>query len=132
MNSSTSCRFSCKHAARDEAGLDVAPDGQPREEVGVLENQAAARARAGDRLGADEQLAGVGASSPAMSRSSVDLPQPLGPTSETSSPAPTDSETTSSAANSAPFGRDEALADVRGRGATSLRRRRWGAVAATI
>jgi hypothetical protein len=39
----------------------------------------------------------VTVSSPAIIRRSVDLPQPEGPTSTTNSPAPTDSETSSTA-----------------------------------
>ena len=39
-----------------------------------------------------------GASSPAIRRNNVDFPQPLGPTSEMSSPASTESETLSRAA----------------------------------
>ena len=76
-----------QHAARDQARLDVAADGEPGEQVGVLEDQAALGARAGDRLGRRPRARRQsGASSPAIRRSSVDLPQPLGPTSDTSSP----------------------------------------------
>jgi hypothetical protein len=39
----------------------------------------------------------LGASSPAATLSSVLLPQPVGPTTETNSPAPTESETSRTA-----------------------------------
>ena len=52
--------FLVKHAARDQAGLDVAPHGEPRKKIRVLENQSALGAGRGDRLGADPELAGVG------------------------------------------------------------------------
>jgi hypothetical protein len=41
-----------------------------------------------------------GVSSPAMTRSSVDLPDPLGPSSAISDPLGTETETSSSATNS--------------------------------
>src|SRR6476619_2653342 len=44
--------------AGDEAGLHVAADGEPGEEIGILENQAAIRMGSSDRLVAHEQLAG--------------------------------------------------------------------------
>ena len=87
-----------QHAARDEAGLDVAAHGEPREKIRILEDEAALGARAGDRLRCRPSSSPEsGESRPAMRRSSVDLPQPLGPTRETSSPAATESETLSSA-----------------------------------
>ncbi len=46
-----------KYAARDQAGLDIASDRKPRKEIGVLKNQSALRARAGDRFGADGEFA---------------------------------------------------------------------------
>src|SRR2546430_5734781 len=35
-----------EHTARDEAGLDIAPDGQPWKQVRILKNEAAFRTRA--------------------------------------------------------------------------------------
>ena len=93
--------FFVKHAARDQTGLDVAPDGQPREKIRVLKDQAALGVGTGDRLRLPTQSSPEsGESRPAMRRRSVDLPQPLGPTMETNSPAATDSETLSSASAS--------------------------------
>ena len=37
-----------QHAARDQAGLDVAPHGQPRKKIRILKNQTALGARAGE------------------------------------------------------------------------------------
>ena len=51
--------FLVQHSARDEAGLDVAADGQPREKVRVLKNEAALRARAGDPFRPIQQFAGL-------------------------------------------------------------------------
>ena len=48
-----------EHAAGDEAGLDIAAHGEPREKIRVLENEAALGARRGDGFGADPQLPGV-------------------------------------------------------------------------
>jgi hypothetical protein len=47
-----------EQATSDEAGFDIAADSEPREEIGILEDQAALGARAIDRLGVDEELAG--------------------------------------------------------------------------
>ena len=52
--------FLLEQAARDQAGLNVAGDGEPGEEVGILKNQTAFGAGAGDRIVADPKLAGVG------------------------------------------------------------------------
>ncbi len=49
-----------QHAARNETGLNIVPDREPREEVRVLEDETAFRAWACDRFGADQELAGVG------------------------------------------------------------------------
>ena len=46
-------------AARDEAGLDIAADGEPWEKIRILKDKAALRAGAVDWLGTDEKLAGV-------------------------------------------------------------------------
>ena len=50
-----------QHAARDEAGFDVSSDGEPREKIGILKDEPAFRARLGNRLGTDGDLAGRGA-----------------------------------------------------------------------
>ena len=47
-------------AAGDEAGGDVSADGEPGEEVGVLEDQAAIGGGGGDGVGAGADFAGVG------------------------------------------------------------------------
>jgi hypothetical protein len=46
-----------QNAARHEAGFDVAADGEPREKVGVLKDEAALRARIHDPLRANPKLA---------------------------------------------------------------------------
>src|SRR5690348_11513799 len=47
-----------QHAAGDQAALNISADRQPGEEIGVLKDQPALRAGAGDRLIAHEQFAG--------------------------------------------------------------------------
>ena len=99
------------HSAR-QAERNVRGERPPRQESRFLERDRAARVDAGDRLGADPHLAGRGLSSPAVIRSSVDLPQPLVPSIATTSPASTVSvrsrRTTCSAASADwAAGRDE-------------------------
>ena len=82
-----------------EAELDVGLRGAPGEQRVLLEDDAAVEARAGDRLAVEQDLARWPArSSPAIRSSSVDLPQPLGPTSTRNSPARTSKVTPSMAA----------------------------------
>jgi len=52
--------FFAEDAAGDEAGFDVGADGEPGEEVRILEDEAAFGAGAEDGFGADEEFAGVG------------------------------------------------------------------------
>jgi len=66
---------------------DVAEDLSPFEQQVALEDDADVGYRPGDRLAADADRARVGRSSPAIRRSSVLFPQPLGPTMLTASPA---------------------------------------------
>ena len=49
--------FFTEHTARDQAGLDVASDGEPREEIRVLKNQTTFCAGARNPLGADRDFA---------------------------------------------------------------------------
>ncbi len=42
-----------QYAARDQSGLNIAANGQPREKVRILKNEAALRAGLSDRLGTD-------------------------------------------------------------------------------
>ena len=58
------------------------------------------RRRPGGVLAGDQHPAGVGRSSPAITRSSVDLPPPLGPSRAVSEPSGTSSDTSSSATKS--------------------------------
>ena len=67
------------HPLELEPELDVAPHSEPREQRVALEI-GRARPRAGDRPPTLGDRAEVGRSSPAIRRSSVDLPQPDGPT----------------------------------------------------
>ena len=46
--------FLAQHAARDEAGLDVAPNRQPREQIRILKNETALRARPDNLFVADK------------------------------------------------------------------------------
>ena len=48
--------FLLEHAARDEAGLNVAPDRQPGKKVGVLKDQTAFGVGAADGFIADPKL----------------------------------------------------------------------------
>ena len=87
-----------------QAEGDVVAHGHVLERGVVLEDEAdaallrrhAGRVAAGDLDGARSS----GASSPAMTRSSVDLPEPLGPSSAVSEPSSTSSETSSRARKS--------------------------------
>ena len=83
---------------------DVVPHGHVLERGVVLEHEADAAL-----LGADRRrvltpliitLPASGTSSPAITRSSVDLPEPLGPSSAVRDPSGTESETSSSATKS--------------------------------
>ena len=49
--------FLVKHAAGDEAGLDVATNRQPGKQVGILKHQAPFGARAGNPLGTHPKFA---------------------------------------------------------------------------
>ena len=92
MNSSTSWRFSCRtpRATRPASMLRrTVSHGKrfgswntsPRSRLGPVISSSPTRSSPA-----------LGRSSPAISRSSVDFPQPLGPTSETISPAATESD----------------------------------------
>src|SRR5439155_19776183 len=52
--------FLLKHAARDEASLDVATNRQPGKQVGILKNQTPFGARAGNRFSTHLKLTRVG------------------------------------------------------------------------
>ena len=66
------------------------PHGAPGIERRVLEHHDARRVGPGDLRAVDQQaVPAVGGSRPATSRSSVDLPQPLGPSRATNSPGST-------------------------------------------
>src|SRR6266404_7982680 len=49
-----------QNAARDEPGLDVTANGEPRKEIRILKNQAAFRAWLSDRVRADQKFSRVG------------------------------------------------------------------------
>ena len=65
---------------------DVALDRAPRVDRAGLEHQPAVGSGAGDRSPSRRTLPAVGAASPATRDSSVDLPEPLAPTTHTNSP----------------------------------------------
>src|SRR5215467_16293473 len=66
----------------------VSKRGAPREQLGeVLKHHAAVGAVTADRFAADADFARGGARKPAMTLSSVDLPQPEGPTMHRNSEA---------------------------------------------
>jgi len=77
--------FFAQYAAGNETGLDIGADSEPRKEIWILKNETAFRTRLVDWVRANQKFA-------AMSRNRVDLPQPLGPMSETNSPGAIDSE----------------------------------------
>ena len=79
------------HAAQARAELDVAAHRQPRvQRRRVLEHDAPLGPGSGDRGAADrDRRRRSGVTKPASSCSSVVLPQPLGPTTDTNSPAAT-------------------------------------------
>ena len=83
-----------------ERELDVAHHGAPGQQAEILEHHAGVLARRRHRRSVDGDAALVGAMRPAVSRSSVVLPQPLGPSSVTSSPLRTVALTRSSATSS--------------------------------
>ena len=95
-----------------DLGLRALADAQPEGDVlahghvlegrVVLEDEADAaplRGQDGGVLAGDDDAPASGASRPAITRSSVDLPEPLGPSSAVSEPSCTSSETSSSARN---------------------------------
>ena len=49
-----------ENAPRDEAGLDVAANSQPRKKIWILEDEAALSVRADDWFRTNQQCAGVG------------------------------------------------------------------------
>ena len=84
-----------------ERQLDVAPGGAPRQQRVVLEDQGPVGAGAGDLLAVGDHLAADRASSPARARSSVDLPQPEGPSTTRISPGATSRSRCSTTGSSA-------------------------------
>jgi hypothetical protein len=48
--------FFAQHPARNEAGLDIPANGQPREKIWILKNKAAFRARPDNPFVADKQV----------------------------------------------------------------------------
>src|SRR5437870_12006366 len=52
--------FFSQNPARDQPGLNVATDGEPREEIRILKNQTAFRSWMGDRVRADQKFSRVG------------------------------------------------------------------------
>jgi hypothetical protein len=76
---------------------NVVEDIGPRQQGRALKHQADVGCRRGNELLAEQIRPLVGRMSPAISRSSVDLPQPDGPTTATSSASPIVSETSASA-----------------------------------
>ena len=80
-----SARSACGDAAQLERQLDVARDGEPREQRRLLEHQRGAAV-------ARRRVPAVGWSRPATRLSSVHLPQPEAPTRQTNSPAATSSD----------------------------------------
>ena len=48
--------FFAQHSTRSEAGLNIAANGQPREQIWILENEAALRVRSDNVFVADKQL----------------------------------------------------------------------------
>ena len=80
---------------------DIVERGAPRQQVRRLEHEAEVVLRALDDLAAHAHDAGVAAVKPPTMRSNVVFPQPLGPSSATSSPRSKRHETSSSATTSA-------------------------------
>ena len=76
-------------AAERQPERDVVAHGFPRQQRVLLEHVGRAAVEAGERLAVDAHRAPDGASRPATMFRSVDLPQPLGPTSDTNCPAAT-------------------------------------------
>ncbi len=92
-----------RRAADLEPERDVPRDGQVLEGRVVLEDEAHVATTRGQVRGVaalDLDLAGVRHPSPATTRSSVDLPPPLGPSSAVRRPVGTETETSSSATKS--------------------------------
>ena len=90
--SSTRClRARAVPAEHLERQRDVLRDGAPVEEHGVLEDDpvVAVDRACGARLAVDRTVPADGSTRSPITRSSVDLPQPDGPISETNSPAST-------------------------------------------
>src|ERR1041385_1262228 len=77
--------LSRENSACDQTGLDVSAHGQPWKQVWILENQSAFRTWCGDGLMADQKLAFGRKKKSGNHPQNRGLPQPLGPTSETSS-----------------------------------------------
>jgi hypothetical protein len=71
---------------RLEGQLDVALQRAPGQQVGLLEDHPDLRVRPGDRLAVEHHPPARQAVQAAIAQSRVDLPQPLGPSTQTSSP----------------------------------------------
>ena len=99
-SSSTARAISAFGRLRTQPEGDVVAHGHVLERRVVLEDEADAallRRHAGDVLALDPTMPPSGTSRPAMTRSSVDLPEPDGPSSAVSEPSGISSETSSSA-----------------------------------
>ena len=71
--------FVVKDTLRDQTGLDVATNGQPREQIGILKNETAFGARSGDPCRADQQFAIIGAIEPGEETQERGLSATTGP-----------------------------------------------------
>ena len=59
MNSSDFISFFVQHTARNQAGLDIPANSQPRKQIWILKNKTALRARSDNFFVADKQLARI-------------------------------------------------------------------------
>ena len=114
MNSSTSCRFSCRTPRATRPAWMLRRTVSHGKRFGSWKTSP--RSALGAVIGSEpiKSSPESGRSRPAIRRRRVDFPQPLGPTSETNSPAASDRETASRASRraSGSSGRGKALADL--------------------
>ena len=81
-----------KNVPSNQTCLDIPTHCQPWKEIRILKHETTLGIRTGDRFGADRQLAGIRRIETGNETKKRGLPQPLGPTSETSSPAASEME----------------------------------------